>query len=332
MILRLVTSDRIVSTLHYPRRSTWSGRVDTLDRSSMSRARLIRRLVAESRACGAVVLDGHATEDLLAAIAIARRRRPPWVIVTESTWALGDRWLDRTATRLALRALNGPHVRYCVGSTAERDRFPHTWGVRPEQVVFLPWTHYLSDAELALPDRDGAGIFSGGDSFRDYDVLLEACRTLAVPVSIAARRLSEEQRAALPPNVTAQTVSHERFMELMHAARVVAVPLIPREDRSAGQATYLNAMAMGKVAVVTEVLGVRDYVDHAQTGLIVPPHDPAAMRSALEWALDPANDDEVARMRSAAKTVARERFGPENYLAGILEVADALLAQGPSRG
>ena len=56
------------------------------------------------------------------------------------------------------------------------------------------------------------------------------------------------------------------------------------------------------------------------------------MRSALEWALDPANDDEVARIRSAAKTVARERFGPENYLAGILEIADALLAQGPPRG
>jgi len=42
---------------------------------------------------------------------------------------------------------------------------------------------------------------------------------------------------------------------LTAAASVVVVALQPREDRSSGQGTYLNAMALGKPVVVTDVAG-----------------------------------------------------------------------------
>lgn len=38
------------------------------------------------------------------------------------------------------------------------------------------------------------------------------------------------------------------------------VPLQARQDRSSGQTTYVNGMALGKAIVITDTAGVRDYV------------------------------------------------------------------------
>lgn len=71
--------------------------------------------------------------------------------------------------------------------------------------------------------------------------------------------------------------------------------------RSAGQASYLNAIALGKPVVVTDAPGVRDYVDHRRTGLIVPPGDPIALREAVNWTLAPETLAEaLARGRACA--------------------------------
>ena len=69
-------------------------------------------------------------------------------------------------------------------------------------------------------------------------------------------------------------------------------------------------MVLGKPVVVTDALGVRDYVEDRRTGLIVPPGDPAAMRAALDWLLDPANASEVRAMGERARAVASSASGP----------------------
>lgn len=301
----------------------------SVDPAGLRAPALVRRVIGMAGSSDAIVLGGHAPADMVAAALLARRRRPPLVLLTECTWALSGKRAERARQRSIMRAVDGPHIAYSVGSTAERATFTRTWGVDPERVFYVPWFHYLSDEELAQPDLEGSGIFAGGDSYRDYPLLIEAVRGLPVEVTIAALRRSDAMWSALPANVTAVGVPHERFMALMREAATVATPLTPREDRSAGQATYLNAMALGKLAIVTETLGVRDYVEHGRTGLVLPPGDLASMRKALEWALDPANAAELAAIRARARDVARTRFGPEQYLANILGVVDARLA---SRG
>jgi glycosyltransferase involved in cell wall biosynthesis len=126
--------------------------------------------------------------------------------------------------------------------------------------------------------------------------------------------------------VTLGPVDATRYDELLRAASVVVVPIEARRDRSAGQQTYLNAMALGKPVVVTDALGVREYVEDGRTGLIVPPGDPSALRTALQWLLDPANSAEVTALGARARAVALERFGPDEYVRRLLEVLDVALA------
>lgn len=296
-----------------------------LDRAAMSRWGLLSRLTGSARRHRAVVANGAVGPaelyvDLVAAATIAKRRHGPAVVLAECTWKLSSSRLDRVLCRAGATLLDGRRVTYCVLSTAEQRLFPDTWGVSPERVVFTPYCHTLTEEELAAPVSEGGGVFAGGNSLRDYGPLVQAARGLAATVTIATR-LSVD--APLPANVALGPLSHEEFVARLRAADAVVVPLRPGLVRSAGQQTYLNAMALGKLVVVTDAPGVRDYVEHGATGLVVPPADADALADALRFALDPAHDEERRRIRNAARAVARTRFGPDAYVRSLLNVVSS---------
>jgi glycosyltransferase involved in cell wall biosynthesis len=195
--------------------------------------------------------------------------------------------------------------------------------VKPERVAFTPWCYTLSDDELRTPVGDGGFVFAGGDSMRDYRPFLAACEGLDAPVRIAAKQSLSSEGQELPANVDVRPVTHREFVEETGMARIVVVPLAATTDRSAGQGTYLNAMALGKAVIVTDVMGARDYIDPGVTGLLVPPGDAEAMRESLRWALSPENGDAVRRMGARASAVVRARFGPNAYIEALLRVVDA---------
>jgi glycosyl transferase family 1 len=317
---------RFLTTLCFPGRPAWEARCEQVDPAALSRLSLLRRLVAEARRHEALIVDGSVgPRDLylepLAALAARRRpggARTP-IVLAECQWKLGGRF-DRAATRLALRALDGPRVAYCVLTEWEHERFQASWGVDRERVFVTPYCHTLSDAELAAPTSTGGGVFAGGNSLRDYGPLVAAAAGIDAEVVVATKLLD----GPLPPNVVAGPVPHDRFFALLRNASAVVVPLAGREDRTAGQQTYLNAMALGKVTIVTDSPGVREYVEDGRTGIVVPPDDAVALANALRWALDPANARVVEQMTSAAAKTARTRFSPERYAEALLGVAESI--------
>jgi hypothetical protein len=290
-----------------------------IDPDSLPPHRLVARVVRAARAYQAVVLDGSSRVAQLAAGLIARRGHPPVMVLADATWKAGDSGVERLARRTSIRAIDGPRVFYCVLSSEEVELFPRTWAVDPARVSFTPWHYAFSEEELALPTSGDGGVFAGGDSLRDYGPLVAAARGLPAEVTIASTQVSGED---LPPNVRAGPVPHERFMDLLRRATVVVVALGARRDRSAGQQTYLNAMAMGKPVIVTDALGVRDYIEDGRTGIVVPPGDPAALLEKLEWALDPANREEVRELAARGREAALSRFGPDSYVESLLRVVD----------
>ena len=316
-----------LTTWYLPGRDSWTARCEMLDRNAGSRRELLGRLVRGARDHRALILDGSVGPgdmyvDLLAAIAVRRRfggARAP-IVIGECQWKLGEAWADRLTTHLGLRALDGPKVAYCVLTHWERERFARTWSVDLDRVFVTPYCHTLSDADIAAPVSTQGEIFAGGNSLRDYGPLVAAASELDEPVTLATKLLD----GPLPPNVTAAPVPEERFFELLRNARAVVVPLADRDDRTAGQQTYLNAMALGKAVIVTDSPGVREYVEDGRTGIVVPPGDPAALVQALRWVLDPSNADEVDRMRKAAAETARTTFSPERYADALLAVADEI--------
>jgi hypothetical protein len=311
-------------------RPAWVARVDTLDRRTMSRWQLFRKIVVASRRYEALILNGSIgmTEryvDLLAAVAVRRSQRtPPPIVITDCSWRLGDAWIDRAAMRAGIHALDGPRVRYCVRSTAELEHFPRTWHVDPGHVVFTPYAHTVTAEELAVPAAADGGVFAGGNSLRDYPTLLEAVREVDAPVRILTTAIGDVD---LPPNVRVEPIrSHDDFVDGLRRAAVVVTPLQPGIQRAAGLDTYLSAMALGKLVIVSEGPGVRDYVEHGRTGLVVPAGEPAALRDALVWALDPANAGEVAAVTARAAETTRTRFTYDAYVATLLRVVEDLVA------
>ena len=316
----------LFSPIEAPHRAQWQERVSHPPRDLTGINRL-RSVVAEGGLHRAVLLDGAEKDGLLAGALLARRRPRPIVVFAEATWKVGRNPLDQLATRFGLRMLDGPHVRYCVLSSRELELFPRTWHVDPARVAFTPYHYTLSPAELKDARPGDGSLFTGGVSLRDYGTLVEAMRSVSSPLTIATRGRPRWARQ-VPATVTVRETTPREYNELTAAASVVVVPLELRDDRSAGQATYLNAMALGKAVVVSDVAGARDHVRDGETGVLVPPGDPERMALALNTLL--ADRGYARRLGQAAREDVLARFGPDRYVERLLEVVDDALAGAPA--
>jgi glycosyltransferase involved in cell wall biosynthesis len=97
-------------------------------------------------------------------------------------------------------------------------------------------------------------------------------------------------------------VPHEELQRLYARAAVVACP----SRREGFGVACLEAMAHGRPVVATNVGGLRDLVVDGETGLLVSPRDPQALRAALKRLL--ADSELRHRLGMAGRDRARERF------------------------
>jgi colanic acid/amylovoran biosynthesis glycosyltransferase len=98
-------------------------------------------------------------------------------------------------------------------------------------------------------------------------------------------------------------VPHDALQQLYERAAVVVCP----SRREGFGVACLEAMAHGRPVVATSVGGLRDLVVDGETGIVVPPREPAALRSALDRLL---GDPELRRrLGSAGRERARAHFG-----------------------
>ena len=84
----------------------------------------------------------------------------------------------------------------------------------------------------------------------------------------------------------------------------------------------VEAAAMGRPLVLTDIRGCREVVDHMDQGLLVPPRDPAALASALHRMLT----DEELRVRTGerARSRAIESFDERAVAGKVVAVYDRL--------
>ena len=88
----------------------------------------------------------------------------------------------------------------------------------------------------------------------------------------------------------------------------------------------IEAAALSKRLVATDVGGVREIVHDSQTGLVVAPGNPTALAAAMDRMLQPAG----ARMAECAGRDARQRFAPERFNEQIGAIYQSLLAGTPA--
>ena len=116
-------------------------------------------------------------------------------------------------------------------------------------------------------------------------------------------------------------VPRPELERLLAGAAVVACP----SRREGFGVVCAEAMARGRAVVASDVGGLRDLVRDGETGLLVPPRDPAALRAALERLL--ADSSLRARLGAAAREHVAAHCSWERVTQATLEVYHEVLAE-----
>ncbi|MCA9875090.1 MAG: glycosyltransferase family 4 protein [Anaerolineales bacterium] len=304
------------------------GRLDKVPRGKFSfadEARLFWRVLRAARQERVLLLfssRGYLKPELLATAVIGlwpKRWRPDIIFYGEMYEPNTDwrRFIEPLLMKLADRAV----FRYAVHSQAEVPVFAHLWGIDESKVRSCSFYHKKAGSGVTVTDKPrGRHIFAGGTSFRDYEPLLDAARLLPDhEFVIATNRLDNHPQ--IPPNVRAGLVSPSEFDTLIDTAAAVVVPLRRDVHRIIGMLTYLQAMWAKKPTIVSDTLGVREYVADGETGLIVT-GTPESYVAAIEWVLDPANNGRIQQMCTAAHRAVNQQFTIENHVSRLLAIVD----------
>jgi glycosyltransferase involved in cell wall biosynthesis len=85
----------------------------------------------------------------------------------------------------------------------------------------------------------------------------------------------------------------------------------------------LEAMAMGKPIIATDIEGIKEVLENVKTGLLVPPKDPKALTDAIVDLL--IHRDKAYQMGNKARTVVNEQFSVDTMVEKVEEVYQELL-------
>ncbi len=231
---------------------------------------------------------------------------------------------QRALIRAALKAAAGT---VCFADS-QRQRLLQQTGLPPTRVHVVPFgVDERFYPPTPLPPA-GYVLAVGRDLARDYATFARAVASLGVRgVVVASPRNLDGVR--LPPTIEARLdVSYGELRRLYGEAACVVVPTrresFPFGADCSGHTVVLEAMASSRPVVVSERSTNAEYVRPGETGLQVPPEDPAALREAIERLL--ADRDLAQRLAAAGRRAVEERFTTRHLaerLAPLIEAAAA---------
>jgi phosphatidylinositol alpha-mannosyltransferase len=141
---------------------------------------------------------------------------------------------------------------------------------------------------------------------------------LAVRLLIGRQRISDEGIDSLG------FLTQERLTEELLSAKALAAPSLGGE--SFGM-VLTRAFACATPVVASDIEGYRDVMT-PETGLTVPPGDPAALADALVALL--ADEERRCRFGLAARRLAEERYSWEEIGRRLLQVYERVLGRVPA--
>src|SRR6184192_4562533 len=278
----------------------------------MPRAALMSALTAVLGRERVDVVNAHATLDRRALTWLRwRGRLPQAFVVTRRTMPLTSPvellpvglTADRTiavseAVARALRRRLHPGARLRV--------VPN--GIALERVDAPPPPADLAAARAALGDPGGRPVVAMVSRLKDQHVVLQALPSVERGVVVACVGVEPDGRLrALAQSAPARhrvvfVPLIDRPLAFYHLAAVAALP-----SRMEGLSqALLEAMTFGLPVVASDAGGSRDLITPGETGVLVPPLDPAAWARALDRVLGDA--DFAGRITRAGRALVRREF------------------------
>jgi glycosyltransferase involved in cell wall biosynthesis len=173
--------------------------------------------------------------------------------------------------------------------------------------------------------RERLVIAIGRDLARDYPTLIAAVRGLDARVVFVAMQRNVEG-LDVPPNVEVrERIPYSELRDLYRRAAVSVVALrgadYPYGSEGSGVSAMLEAQASATPLVATDRPIVRDYVQHGESGLIVAPEDPSALRDAIVNVVDDA--DLARKLGAAGRRCVEAQHTMDDMAAGLAPLMKA---------
>jgi len=268
----------------------------------------IARVIADQRV---TVVNSHATGDRRALTWLRwRRRLPQPFVVTRRTMPLT---LPPELIAIGLTADCTIAVSAAVARALRRRLHPGGRlrvvpnGIDLARVEAPPSREELALAESAL-GNSGRPVVAVVARRKDQQILLRALPALERPVTVAfvGIRPDDELAAAQAAVPERHRVVFVPFTERPLAFyRFATIAALPSRIEGLSQA-LLEAMSLGVPVIASAAGGNAELVYPGETGLLVPPLDPAAWTRALDRML--GDDAFRTRVARAGRTLARSEF------------------------
>ncbi|WP_206996252.1 glycosyltransferase [Trinickia mobilis] len=266
----------------------------------------------------------HLAVALVLLLAGERGRKP--LLLAQSVW-LFDKWRGYGALRRwVYRKLL---ARADVLTTLARDNAELCRRYLKRDAIRVHYGLNMTDFPLAEPHtwQPHAPLriaAIGNDRDRDWTTLVKAFgNDPRYTVRLATRR--KIPQALHAPNVQIAPASGlAKQRELYDWADLVVVPLRPNYHAS-GITVVLEAAALGKPVIATDVGGLRDYFT-AQQVSYVPPHDAAALRRAAD-ALAAHPEATLSRVWAAGAQLTARRLTTQHFAQQHVQITRAMLSE-----
>lgn len=165
-------------------------------------------------------------------------------------------------------------------------------------------------------------VFSGGQSDRDFETVIDAFNNTDVPVTIVCTQLHRFRNPKLITNnfTILRGVSEEEYHSLVKLSSFVVIAL-ENEYSSCGQLLFTFCMKNRIPIIATDCFGTRDYITHNINGVLVPVKDGKAIFNAYSKLVS----DIVFRDKIVDQSYKiAEKMTFENYLKKIYSIIGQL--------
>lgn len=214
-------------------------------------------------------------------------------------------------------------------SYAEADALKDKLKLDPEQITTI---HNSIDLEFYNPTVVASSqtserfMMSQGLSKRDYPTLIRALSTLPhVICHISAVSAWDDFKAGyegleIPENVKMKAYDHPyAIRNAMANCQSLIIPLKTGIGMwCAGSTSVLEAQAMGKPVIVTNLPGISEYVKDKETGFLVDGNDPVMLAEKIDFIWRKSNEAEM--MGANAEVWVKENFSRTNWLNKMTEL------------
>jgi glycosyltransferase involved in cell wall biosynthesis len=211
-------------------------------------------------------------------------------------------------------------------------------GVAPDKIVLIPGSGVDTVALTPLPEPDGdvtAAFVGRLLDDKGVGVLVSACTILAEQRRAIRVLIAGSPDPANPASIPQEEIEtwrdipgitllgHADIRDVWQRAHIAVLP----SRREGLPLSLLEASALGRPIVATDVSGCREIARDGVNAILVPPDDPAALAEAIgRMAADPALR---ASYGAAGRQLVEQNFSSAIVGRAVVALYDGLLAANP---